>query len=62
MSSTATPKKPTVASLAREVRRIREQMQDLQDLLELRGAIHRNGKRPGSAWNKIKDSILRNGK
>ena len=54
--ATALPK-PTVESLAEEMRLLRERMEDLEDLLELRGAVERNGTKPGISWDDAKRQL-----
>jgi len=39
MGSVASPKKPTLESLAAEMRRLQERIEDMEDLIELRDAI-----------------------
>ena len=54
MSSVASPKKPTLESLAAEMRRLQERVEDMDDLIELRSAIERNAGKPGVPWEQVK--------
>jgi hypothetical protein len=57
MSSVASPKKPTLESLAAEMRRLQERIEDMEDLMELRGAIERNAGKPGVPWEQVKAEL-----
>jgi len=54
MGSIASPKKPTLESLAAEMHRLEERIEDMEDLIELRGAIERNAGKPGVPWEQVK--------
>jgi hypothetical protein len=49
--------KPTLKSLAAEVRILRERLEDMEDLMDVRAAIKRNGKKPGTSWEKVKKEL-----
>ncbi len=47
------PETPTL-----EVRRLQDRIEDLEDLMELRGAVERNGGKPGTSWEQVKTEVL----
>ncbi len=49
--------KPTLKTLATEVRILRERLEDMEDLMDLRTAVKRNGKKPGTPWSKVKKEL-----
>ena len=57
MDSVASPKKPTLESLAAEMRRLQERIEDMEDLIELRSAIERNAGKPGVPWEQEKAEL-----
>ena len=57
MGSVASPKKPTLESLAAEMRRLKGRMEDIEDLMELRSAIERNAGKPGVPWEQVKAEL-----
>ena len=60
MGSVASPKKPTLESLAAEMRRLQERIEDIEDmedLMELRSAIERNAGKPGVPWEQVKAEL-----
>ena len=57
MGSVASPKKPTLESLAAEMRRLQGRIEDMEDLMELRSAIERNAGKPGVPWEHVKAEL-----
>ena len=57
MDSIASPKKPTLESLAAEMRRLQERIEDMEDLIGLRSAIERNAGKPGAPWERVKAEL-----
>ena len=57
MSNVASPKKPTLKSLAAEMRRLQERIEDMEDLMELRSAIERNAGKPGVPSEQVKTEL-----
>ena len=55
--TTTSLKKPTLKSLAAEMQRLQERLEDIEDLVELRGAVERNGGKPGAPWEKVKAEL-----
>jgi hypothetical protein len=39
------------------VRILRERLEDMEDLMDLRTAVKRNGKKPGTPWSKVKKEL-----
>ena len=54
MANAVTVKKPTLASLAKEVQRLSER---LEDIIELRAAVERNAGKPGASWEEVKKEL-----
>jgi hypothetical protein len=63
MGNVASPKKPTLESLAAEMRRLQERIEDIEDiedmedLIELRSAIERNAGKPGVPWEQVEAEL-----
>jgi hypothetical protein len=57
MGNVASPKKPTLESLAAQMRRLQERIEDMEDLMELRSAIERNAGKPGMPWEQVKPEL-----
>jgi hypothetical protein len=57
MANAVTVKKPTLASLAKEVQRLSERLEDIEDLIELRAAVERNAGKRGAAWEEVKKEL-----
>ena len=57
MGNVASPKKPTLKSLAAEMRRLQERIEDVEDLIELRSAIERSAGKPGVPWEQVKAEL-----
>ncbi len=57
MGSVASPKKPTLESLAAEMRRLQERIEDMEDLIELRSAMERNAGKSGVRWDRVKAEL-----
>ena len=57
MGNVASPKKPTLESLAAQMRRLQERIEDMEDLMELRSAIERNAAKPCVPWEQVKAEL-----